>query len=123
MSEQPDDSDAVPVPAALLDLLVRYAAAELARQARVDGGYLAPDAAAARLLTEVTAARQTVHTRQSAVDGDHRPDEVSVPEAALLLGISERAVRKRIAAGTLPARRVGGRWLVGRGAVPEPEPS
>jgi len=36
----------------------------------------------------------------------------SVPEAARALGISERAVRKRIVAGTLPAEKEGPRWVV-----------
>jgi hypothetical protein len=49
----------------------------------------------------------------------------SVPQAARHLGISERAVRKRIAAQTLPAQRDGGGpWRVRVGttgeAVPEP---
>jgi hypothetical protein len=50
---------------------------------------------------------------------------LSVPQAARHLGISERAVRKRIAAQTLPAQRDGGGpWWVRVGttgaAVPEP---
>ncbi|GAA0634469.1 hypothetical protein GCM10009547_43130 [Sporichthya brevicatena] len=38
--------------------------------------------------------------------------EVSVSEAAARLGVSERRVRERIAAGDLPARRIGRAWLV-----------
>ncbi len=50
---------------------------------------------------------------------------LSVPQAARHLGISERAVRKRIAADSLPAQRDGGGpWRVRVGttgaAVPEP---
>lgn len=50
---------------------------------------------------------------------------LSVPQAARHLGISERAVRKRIAGQTLPAQRDGGGpWRVRVGtigeAVPEP---
>ena len=42
----------------------------------------------------------------------------SVPEAARLLGISERAVRKRIVAGSLAAERAGsGPWRVRLGAA------
>jgi len=45
-----------------------------------------------------------------------------VPEAARALGISERAVRKRITAGTLAAEKAGPAWVValpaGTGAVP-----
>jgi hypothetical protein len=53
---------------------------------------------------------------------------LSVPQAARHLGISERAVRKRIAAQTLPAQRDGsGPWRVRVGttgaAVPEPPKS
>jgi hypothetical protein len=46
----------------------------------------------------------------------------SVPQAARLLGISERAVRKRITAGTLDAHKAGTAWVVllpaTMGAVP-----
>jgi excisionase family DNA binding protein len=45
-------------------------------------------------------------------DAEQQPERYSVVEAASLLGISERAVRKRIQAGTLPAERVDGRWRV-----------
>ncbi len=53
---------------------------------------------------------------------------LSVPEAARHLGLSERAVRKRIAAHALPAQRDGrGPWRVRIGttgeAVPEPPKS
>jgi len=42
----------------------------------------------------------------------------SVPEAARAIGISERAVRKRIDAGTIQAERVGRAWSVVLPAVP-----
>jgi hypothetical protein len=42
----------------------------------------------------------------------------SVPEVARLLGISERAVRKRITAGTLDAVKEAGVWIVTLEAVP-----
>src|SRR6266851_4564724 len=52
------------------------------------------------------------------------PRRYSVPEAARVLGISERAVRKRITANTLPATRTAAGWLVELAAVPRavPEP-
>jgi hypothetical protein len=53
------------------------------------------------------------------------PRRYSVPEVAGLLGISERAVRERITAGTLTAEKVEGAWQVELDAVPEavrPEP-
>jgi hypothetical protein len=46
----------------------------------------------------------------------------SVPQVARLLGISERAVRKRITAGTLSAERTRTGWWVDMEAVPT-EPS
>lgn len=51
----------------------------------------------------------------------------SVPAAAQVLGISERGIRKRIAAGTLEARKDGTRWTVlvpgsGTGPAEGPEP-
>ena len=50
----------------------------------------------------------------------------SVPEAARALGISERAVRKRITAGSIPAEKEGHAWAVflppEAGAVPDAEP-
>ena len=53
------------------------------------------------------------------------PARYSVPQVARLLGISERAVRKRISAGSLQAEREGGHWSIllaepegGTGAVP-----
>lgn len=58
-------------------------------------------------------------------DDDHRHGggACSVPEAARLLGISERAVRKRIDRGSLRAERAGGgAWTVHlptEGAVPQ----
>jgi hypothetical protein len=39
-------------------------------------------------------------------------EATSVPEAARVLGITERAVRKRIQAGTLRGELVAGRWYV-----------
>lgn len=48
-------------------------------------------------------------------------DRYSVTEAAALLSISERAVRKRIAAGTLHAERIGGRWRIHFDREPEPD--
>jgi len=60
-------------------------------------------------------------------------DRHSVPEVARLLGISERAVRKRIDTGKMRAERDGRNWVVilnkppigtdgGTSAVPVPEP-
>ncbi|MBI2777100.1 MAG: helix-turn-helix domain-containing protein [Chloroflexi bacterium] len=44
-------------------------------------------------------------------------DELSPSEAARQIGASTRSVQRWISAGTLPARRVGGRWRVASGAL------
>lgn len=54
-------------------------------------------------------------------------EELSVPEVARRLGISERAVRRRIERGTLAARKEGPAWVVRLpaevgGTVPPPVP-
>jgi len=58
-------------------------------------------------------------TGETAVPSVPGPERVplTVTAAAQVLGISERAVRKRITAGTLEAVRDGTRWLV---YLPEP---
>lgn len=50
------------------------------------------------------------------------PTRYSVPQVARLLGLSERAVRKRIDAGTLRAERAGRQWWIPLEAVPGSEP-
>jgi len=45
---------------------------------------------------------------------------LSVDEAARLLGVSERTVRRHAAAGTLPSRRIGRRLLIAAEAVTGP---
>lgn len=41
----------------------------------------------------------------------------SIKGAARALAVSEHTVRRRIAAGDLPARRVGGQWRIPRVAL------
>ncbi|HTG40937.1 MAG TPA: biotin carboxylase N-terminal domain-containing protein [Methylomirabilota bacterium] len=45
------------------------------------------------------------------------PDELSPSEAARRIGATTRSVQRWIANGSLPARRVGGRWRVAIGAL------
>jgi hypothetical protein len=47
----------------------------------------------------------------------------SVPQVARVLGISERAVRKRITAGTLDAHKEGSAWVVLLPATSEAVPA
>ncbi|MBA2756461.1 MAG: helix-turn-helix domain-containing protein, partial [Chloroflexi bacterium] len=42
-------------------------------------------------------------------------EELRPSEAAKRLGTSTRSIQRWIARGELPARRVGGRWLVASG--------
>jgi excisionase family DNA binding protein len=48
------------------------------------------------------------------------PELIDIREAAGLLGISPRRVRAMVQAGDLPARRVGGQWLLNRVDVQHP---
>src|SRR5829696_550595 len=49
-------------------------------------------------------------------DGQHpdasTPAELELRAAAVALGISPEALRKRVSRGTIPARKVGGVWMV-----------
>ena len=42
---------------------------------------------------------------------------LTTAEAATEMGVTDRAIRKQIATGRLPARRHGGRWLIYRNDV------
>lgn len=69
------------------------------------------------LTDKLATATDTGSADETTLDGPAtsvRPSqEIDVRTAAERLGISEQAVRKRISAGTLPARKVGQRtWLV-----------
>ena len=58
------------------------------------------------------------NTRCSVYDSTMDRHEITVREAAALLGLDVSQVRRRIQAGHLPARRVGMRlWLIPRTSV------
>jgi hypothetical protein len=61
-------------------------------------------------------------TSAAPIGTEHGTVRYSVPETTRLLGISERAVRKRITAGSLDAHKEGNAWVVllpaTKGAVP-----
>lgn len=44
--------------------------------------------------------------------------DLTIPEVATVLGLSERTVRRQLKAGELPGRKRGGRWVVARRALP-----
>lgn len=48
---------------------------------------------------------------------DPVPEDISVAQAAELLGVTPSAVRQRLAAGTLPGRRVGRDWRLPRADI------
>jgi excisionase family DNA binding protein len=58
-------------------------------------------------------------------DPTAQPDSPSgyltAAEAAEILGVSERSVRRRLAAGRLPGLQVDGRWMVEAAAVTGPD--
>jgi excisionase family DNA binding protein len=69
--------------------------------------------------------------RPDATIATDMPDELSPSQAAARIGATTRSVQRWIAAGKLPARRVGGRWRVAsdaldafttRGEHPDPAP-
>lgn len=54
----------------------------------------------------------TVDPPAEAVPPSPQVEHIDVATAATRLGISQQATRKRIAAGQLPARKLGRTWLV-----------
>lgn len=68
----------------------------------------------AELLKHVhDAAKRAVAPTQCAVRQESSPvSVVTVPEAAARLGVSQQAIRARIARGSLPATKHGRIWLI-----------
>src|SRR3989442_10402230 len=55
--------------------------------------------------------------RDTSAEGDATADELTPSQAAARVGATTRTVQRWIAAGRLPARRVGGRWRVASDAL------
>jgi excisionase family DNA binding protein len=51
-------------------------------------------------------------THEELLTGLDRKAFFSIPEAARLLGADDRTVRKAVAAGSIPATRLGCKWFV-----------
>jgi hypothetical protein len=104
--------DGVRIEPELAGLVARLLGEGLRRGARVPG---AREAGVRRLIAECEA-----DAARSAADSSRGLDMDSVrwvplPRVALMLGIPERTLRARAAAGTtaMPVRREGRRWLIG----------
>src|SRR4029079_1794035 len=69
-----------------------------------------------RSITPVTRGECTT-IRALCDDRDTMADELSPSEVAARLGTTTRTVQRWIERGTLPARRVGGRWRVADDAI------
>ena len=75
--------------------------------------HLAPEVRAVlQLVGETAAAARAGDAARLAHDGVTADGYVSTAELARLLGVSQRAIVKRISSGTLAAHRRGRAWLV-----------
>jgi excisionase family DNA binding protein len=117
------------VPAAVAGEVLRALVRDLTARVRADGGEVAPDVR--RLFYALHAAAQHAEHRATAATRIERSSdsgtappapatvtEVSVDEAAALLGCSPEYVRRLTRRGTLAARRIGRRaWAIDRTAL------
>jgi excisionase family DNA binding protein len=110
------DDGAVVVPAAVAAEVLRLLARALVDDARRHGGQPTPDAR--RLLSELYDAAQAHQASRAAgsvngtVSVPGSTVEMSVVEAAEVIGSSTRWVRRLAGCGRLRARRVGRTWLI-----------
>jgi excisionase family DNA binding protein len=58
------------------------------------------------------ASSPSMKTQQELHAGLHNRDFFSIPETARLFGSDDRTVRKAVAAGNIPATRLGCKWFV-----------
>ncbi|MFI0134748.1 helix-turn-helix domain-containing protein [Streptomyces luteogriseus] len=115
---RPDGS--VVIPPELAAEVLRTLVVGATQQARTDGGVIGP--AARRLLHQLYEAAQHAHARDRADVGSHTADhptvEITVAEAALLMGCRPRWIRTLLESGRLRGRRVNSRlWLVDRASL------
>lgn len=86
-----------------------------------------PTAAASQLVTELRAAaqRHRAGPHSPAVppepvpERDRTGETLSVAEAAAYRGCTPRRIRQMLAAGQLAGRKIGGRWIVHMGRLPD----
>lgn len=117
------DGDGMYLPGWLADHLERQFAVS-AHRMRVRGADPTVDEALLAF-AHIVSAWRAAGSDQGSVDGTSLPetpepaprstgDALLVAEAAGLVGISDRAVRRAICENRLPAQRIGRRWLVDR---------
>jgi len=58
------------------------------------------------------ASSPSMQTHEELLTGLDNRAFFSIPEAARLLGADDRTVRKAVAAGTIPATRLGCKWFI-----------
>jgi excisionase family DNA binding protein len=118
---QPDGS--VVVPAAIAEDVLRMIVLALDTRSRADGGSLGP--MARRVLWALHRAAQRHDAQQAQLTGDVASDvprlatvEVTVAEAAELLGCTPQWVRYLLSTGRITGRKVSPRlWLVDRASL------
>ncbi|MGW4021071.1 helix-turn-helix domain-containing protein [Streptomyces sp. NPDC005009] len=115
---RPDGS--VVIPPELAGEVLRTLVVGATTQARMDGGVIGPGAS--RLLYQLYEAAQQAHAQGRADVGsrtaNHATVEITVAEAALLMGCRPRWIRTLLESGRLRGRRVNSRlWLIDRDSL------
>ncbi|MFF4347847.1 helix-turn-helix domain-containing protein [Streptomyces sp. NPDC001530] len=119
---RPDGS--VVIPSAVAGDVLRALVRDLTARVRADGGEIGPGVR--QLLYALHTAAQRIDIEHSSDNGTAPPPtgnvstgtEVSVPEAAALLGCTPEYVRRLARTGAITARRIGARtWAIDRAAL------
>lgn len=119
---RPDGS--VVIPSAVAGDVLRALVRDLTARVRADGGEIGPGVR--RLLYALHTAAQRADIEHGSDNGTAPPPsdnvstgtEVSVPEAAALLGCTPEYVRRLARTGAITARRIGTRtWAIDRAAL------
>lgn len=74
-------------------------------------------AAALDLLQQLGPVQALTIQAETSTGSRERGGELTVPQAATELGVTQQALRKRLRKGTLPGRRAGNTWLIPRSAI------
>lgn len=74
-------------------------------------------AAALDLLQQLGPVQALTIQAETPTGSRERGEELTVPQAAAEMGVTQQALRKRLRKGTLPGRRAGSTWLIPRSAI------